>query len=184
MASFALVTRARRRSSSLTAAADDFQNAVAGATGAQVDNELIARPRPGTRASRSADIILVFDGGSRGNPGQGYGSFTYKGRVVRWPTSLSFPGRITNNQAEYMTLIGGIRAILYDLNQTAQTPGELTLEIRSDSRLVVEQVSGNWKIKNAELKRLHRQVIDLLAGFKRVSVVWHPRSESVRILGH
>lgn len=152
--------------------------------GWKIDNELIGRPRTGPPASAGTDIVLVFDGGSRGNPGQGYGSFVYKGRVVRWPIRLSFPGIITNNQAEYMTLLGGVRAILHDLGQTGQQPGELTLEIRSDSRLVVEQVSGNWKIKNAELRVLHRQVLELTARFRRIAVQWHPRSESVRILGH
>ena len=127
---------------------------------------------------------LVFDGGAIGNPGKGYGSFAYKGLVLRWPTRVSFPGITTNNQAEYQSLIAGLRAVLFDCQALGLPPARLRIAIRSDSQLVVNQINGTWKIKNAALRELHRQTRDLLDSFADWDIVWHPRSESVRILGH
>ena len=97
---------------------------------------------------------------------------------------IEYPGEVTNNQAEYMTLIAGLRAIIFDCASLGIPADELALEVRSDSQLLVNQVTGRWKIKNAELRRLHAIVCDLLGSFARWNVIWHPRSESVRILGH
>lgn len=141
-------------------------------------------PRAGPAASEQADIVLVFDGGSIGNPGKGYGSFAYKGKVVRWPTRIDFPGITTSNQAEYRTLLEALRTIIADLGATGQKPEALSLEVRSDSRLIVEQLNGRWKVKNPELRVVRAECLELLARFARTHVVWHPRSESVRILGH
>jgi ribonuclease HI len=126
----------------------------------------------------------VFDGGSRGNPGEGYGSFTYKGLVVRWQTGILYPGKTTNNQAEYMTLIAGLRSILFDCQALGLSSREVSVEVRSDSQLVVNQVNGRWKIKNAELRKLQIDATKLLGQFAKWELGWHPRSESVRILGH
>lgn len=128
--------------------------------------------------------MLVFDGGAIGNPGRGYGSFAYKGLVVRWPTGVSFPGITTNNQAEYQSLIAGLRAVLFDSRALRLSPAKLRVAVRSDSQLVVNQINGTWKIKNDTLRDLHGQARDLLDTFAVWDLVWHPRSESVRILGH
>ena len=116
--------------------------------------------------------------------GAGYGSFTYKGRVVRWQTSVEYPGQTTNNQAEYQTLLAGLRAILFDCAALGVAPTDIGVEIRSDSQLLVNQVNGRWKIKNAGLQTLHRAVTELLRRFGSWELNWHPRAESVRILGH
>ena len=149
-----------------------------------VSSERQSAPRSGRAASEFSDVILVFDGGSRGNPGQGYGSFVYKGRVVRWQTNVEYPDKKTNNQAEYLTLIAGLRAILFDCESLDLPIEELAVEVRSDSQLLVNQLTGRWKVKNQELKRLHGIAGELLASFDRWKLIWHPRSESVRILGH
>ena len=163
----------------------EFEEAVSGGEGWLVEQDVPVDIQIGSAAAPDADILLVFDGGSRGNPGQGYGSFAYKGRVVRWPVRLVFPGdRTTNNQAEYMALIGGLRAILSDLEKIDADPATMRLKIRSDSELLVHQVNGRWKVKNAGLRQLRDQVQQLLSRFKRYQVEWHPRSESVRIFGH
>ena len=127
---------------------------------------------------------LVFDGGAIGNPGKGYGSFAYKGLVVRWPTTVSFPGITTNNQAEYQSLIAGLRAVIFDCHALGLPPARLRVEVRSDSQLVVNQINGSWKLKNAALRELHGRARDLLDSFADWDIIWHPRSESVRILGH
>lgn len=134
---------------------------------------------------RAWHVYLVFDGGSLGNPGQGYGSYVYKGIVSQIePVSIRFPGRTTSNEAEYMTLIDALGSILASVRAAGREPSELKILVRSDSKLVVEQISGRWKVKKTELRPLVQKAQTLLAEFKSWSVSWHPRSESVRILGH
>lgn len=128
--------------------------------------------------------MLVFDGGSKGNPGLGYGSFAARGTVRRWPPArLEFPGVVTNNQAEYRSLLAGLAAVLEQLGGAAAA-GARSIEVRSDSQLVVEQLNGRWKVRNADLKPLHAEALAHLKAFREWSILWHPRAESVRILGH
>jgi ribonuclease HI len=144
----------------------------------------------GTRSAavdsdRAWHIYLVFDGGSLGNPGKGYGSYVYKGLVTQMePAAITFPGITTNNEAEYMTLIKGLESVLAALESNGLDPSALHITIKSDSKLVVEQISGRWKIKKAELRPLVQMCQSLLGKFKSWDATWHPRSESVRILGH
>jgi ribonuclease HI len=168
----------------LSAVFEQLTGAISQGQGWTVSSDRPSGPLAGKPVGRNVDILLVFDGGSRGNPGQGYGSFTYKGRAVRWPTGVSFPGVTTNNQAEYQSLIAGLRAVLFDCESLGLDPSTLAIEVRSDSQLVVNQLNGAWKLKNAGMRELHATTIELLQHFKRWSVVWHRRSESVRILGH
>ena len=127
----------------------------------------------------------MFDGGSLGNPGQGYGSYVYKG-VVRQtdPITVQYPGQTTNNEAEYRTMINGLQAILDALKALGSDPSALKIAVRSDSKLVIEQVNGRWKVKKAELRPLVQQAQKLLGEFAAWDLAWHPRGESVRILGH
>jgi ribonuclease HI len=97
---------------------------------------------------------------------------------------VTFPGLTTNNQAEYQTLIAGLRGVLHDVQALGLEPASLKVEIRSDSELLVNQVNGIWKLKNAGLRALHDDVRALLDRFERWKLTWHPRAESVRILGH
>lgn len=128
---------------------------------------------------------LVFDGGSIGNPGRAYGSFSLTTGDSRpgAPTRLEF-GHGTNNQAEYMALIAGLRALLERLETEGEAPDATSVEIRGDSQLVINQMAGNWKIKSEELLKLHDQALDLLAGFDQVEFIHQPRSKSQRSLGH
>jgi ribonuclease HI len=140
---------------------------------------------PAIRAENKWQVYLVFDGGSRGNPGAGYGSYVYKGVVSQLkPVMLNYPGTTTNNEAEYMTLINGLEAILAATRSNDKAPETLRIAVKTDSKLVVEQVSGRWKVKKAELRPLVQKAQKLLGQFKSWEMTWHPRSESVRILGH
>ena len=71
-------------------------------------------------------------------------------------------GTATNNQAEYQALIEGLKAV------TDWKPDRL--EIYLDSKLVVEQLNGGYRVKNPELQPLHRQAKELLDGFSEVVV--------------
>lgn len=128
---------------------------------------------------------LIFDGGSVGNPGDSYGSFRW--RLADGP--LTKPGRRrfgygTNNQAEYKALIEGLRSLLTELSTIGTRPADVDLAIRGDSRLVLRQLAGEWKVKNAALRELHSSATTLIAKFSGVQMVHQTRSETVRALGH
>jgi ribonuclease HI len=134
---------------------------------------------------RAWHVYMVFDGGSKGNPGKGYGSYVYKGIVSQTDVvTIDYPGQTTNNEAEYRTMIHGLRHVLEDVKAQRIDPGSLRITVRSDSKLVVEQVNGNWKVKKAELRPLVTEAQSLLNQFRSWDLGWHPRTESVRILGH
>ena len=92
---------------------------------------------------------LTFDGGSKGNPGHGYGSFhlACEGQeqvLERLDYGATPP--VTNNQAEYAALLNALRR--------AAELGIGALEIRSDSELMVKQMLGIYQVKNADLREL------------------------------
>lgn len=151
---------------------------------------IVAVPTP--RASKPPSGALppntfeiVFDGGSLGNPGKGYGSyilFTPDGGIRRQKLDYSDRGpRVTNNQAEYLTLIRAVEWLRDNLGASAAGS---TVSIWGDSTLVVNQVNGTWKVKNADLQPLVDQARAALKGFGAWSIKWHDRSKSVRLLGH
>ncbi len=138
-----------------------------------------------SRTEREWHVYLIFDGGSLGNPGQGYGSYVFKGVVNQLdPVTIDYPGRTTNNEAEYMTLNNGLEAALTEIQMKGYDPSQLKIAVKTDSKLVVEQVCGRWKIKKTELRPHVQLAQQLLGRFKSWDLSWHPRSESVRILGH
>ena len=118
-------------------------------------------------------LVVEADGGSRGNPGPaGYGA------VVRDPTTgevlaevSESIGRATNNVAEYSGLIAGLRA-------AAVIARGADVEVRMDSKLVVEQMSGRWQIKHPDMRPLAATARETASAFGRVSYTWVPRSRN------
>nr|WP_090277799.1 bifunctional RNase H/acid phosphatase [Mycolicibacterium komanii]CRL72782.1 fructose-2,6-bisphosphatase [Mycolicibacterium komanii] len=117
-------------------------------------------------------VIVEADGGSRGNPGPaGYGSVVWSadhGAVLA--ESKEAIGRATNNVAEYRGLIAGL--------SEAASLGATEVDVRMDSKLVVEQMSGRWKVKHPDIAPLHQQATALAARFDRVTYKWIPRAEN------
>ena len=112
---------------------------------------------------------LYTDGGARGNPGPaGIGAvlLTASGDVVE--ELGDFIGKATNNVAEYQALLAGL--------ELALDRGVGRLDVFLDSELVVRQVNGNYKVKDAGLKPLHAQACQLLSRFHEVDVK-HVRRE-------
>ena len=129
-----------------------------------------------------ADYLIVFDGGSRGNPGAGYGSYaifdgTQPGRVQR----LEFPGTLTNNEAEYNTLIAALAALAQRLGPGA---AQGSVEVRGDSQLVIQQLLGHWKATDGRMRALRDQARAGLRSFAKWRLVAQPREDTVRVLGH
>ena len=118
-------------------------------------------------------LIVAADGGSRGNPGPaGYGAVVFDavtGEVLA--EERESIGHATNNVAEYSGLIAGLRAAV------RIAPGA-PAEVRMDSRLVVEQMAGHWKIKHPDLIPLAGQAREVAGQLGAVSYTWVPRAEN------
>lgn len=111
-------------------------------------------------------LIINTDGGARGNPGPaGAGAVVSDAQGNIITTCKQYLGKATNNQAEYKALIlalGEARRI-----SNSQSPVS-SLEIKMDSELIVRQLQGRYKIKDADLKVLAAQVFRLLKYFPSV----------------
>ena len=129
-----------------------------------------------------SDFSVVFDGGSRGNPGRGYGSYRLRFRDAPWldVVRLEFGDRVTNNEAEYRSLIAGLKAIA----EVCDEPTSTSVTVLGDSQLVLNHLRGTWKVRATNLRPLFDEARALAAGFASVRYVWHRRDESVRLLGH
>ncbi|MGW3986455.1 bifunctional RNase H/acid phosphatase [Streptomyces sp. NPDC004830] len=118
------------------------------------------------------EFIVEADGGSRGNPGPaGYGavvSDAATGETLR--ETAEYIGVATNNVAEYRGLLAGLRAAR-ELDPAA------TVHVRMDSKLVVEQMSGRWKIKHPDMKPLAAQAARVFPPGS-VSYEWIPRERN------
>jgi probable phosphoglycerate mutase len=118
-------------------------------------------------------LLVEADGGSRGNPGPaGYGAVvrdldTHEVLAERGESL----GTTTNNVAEYSGLIAGLRAA------AAIAPGA-DVEIRMDSKLVVEQMSGRWKIKHPGLRPLAAEAAQVVRALGVVQFTWVPRERN------
>jgi probable phosphoglycerate mutase len=118
------------------------------------------------------EVIVEADGGSRGNPGPaGYGAVVFDAdRVGMLAERREALGVTTNNVAEYRGLIAGLEA--------AAELGARVVTVRMDSKLVVEQMSGRWKVKHAALIPLADRARRMAADFDRVTYRWIPRAEN------
>ena len=117
-------------------------------------------------------VIVEADGGSRGNPGPaGFGSVVWSAdRSTILAEIKEAIGTATNNVAEYRGLIAGLTE--------AANLGATEVEVLLDSKLVVEQMSGRWKVKHPDIARLHREARELASGFERISFRWVPREQN------
>ncbi|HZM80901.1 MAG TPA: bifunctional RNase H/acid phosphatase [Candidatus Limnocylindrales bacterium] len=117
-------------------------------------------------------VVIEADGGSRGNPGvAGYGAVVRDAQTgvvlaERWEAL----GLTTNNVAEYSGLIAGLEA--------AVELGAKAVEVRMDSKLVIEQMSGRWQIKHPGLRPLAAKAAGLVRKFDSVSYQWIPRERN------
>ncbi len=132
------------------------------------------------------DYTLTFDGGADPNPGKGYGSYHLKTRAgrERLESRIQFGNQITNNQAEYMALLYGVRDLVKTIEKAGKSPENYTVEVWGDSSLVIKQLRGEWKVKDAKMAPLYEETLKTLRRFKRYKLNWHDRSNSVRLLGH
>jgi len=119
----------------------------------------------------TAKVLIQADGGSRGNPGPAaYGAVltdAETGEVIAEDGSTI--GVATNNVAEYSGLIAGLRL-------AAELAPEAEIEVRMDSKLVVEQMSGRWKIKHPDMRPLAAEAAQLAP--PGTTYTWVPREQN------
>ncbi|QKZ21947.1 bifunctional RNase H/acid phosphatase [Streptomyces chartreusis] len=118
------------------------------------------------------EFIVEADGGSRGNPGPaGYGSVVIDATTGQTlAEAAEYIGVATNNVAEYRGLVAGLRAA-HELDPTA------AVHVRMDSKLVIEQMSGRWKIKHPDMKPLAFEASKVYPA-PQVTYEWIPREQN------
>jgi len=127
----------------------------------------------------SKKALIYTDGGADPNPGPGGIGVVIQDQQGETVAIISKSvGRITNNQAEYMAVIAALeKAISLGFNE---------VEIRADSELIVRQINGRYKVKNANLKPLYQKVIELKSRLKSFTITHIPRNlnrEADRLAG-
>jgi ribonuclease H / adenosylcobalamin/alpha-ribazole phosphatase len=119
-------------------------------------------------ADPGARLIVASDGAARGNPGPaGIGAVVTDrhGRVLRQVSEGI--GVATNNVAEYRAALAGLQA--------ARDLGARSVLLRADSRLLIEQLAGRFRVKNPTLMKLHQDVRKVLESFEQVGFEHVPR---------
>jgi len=117
----------------------------------------------------SDKVIIYTDGGCRHNPGP-----AAIGVVIQDPSGLQlatishYIGLGTNNQAEYQAVIAGLKK--------AQLLGAISVEMRADSQLIVEQLNGRYKVKDTALQPLFQEASALSRRFQSFSIHHIPRN--------
>lgn len=124
--------------------------------------------------SKPSNLIVEADGGSRGNPGPaGSGAVVIDADTGEVILEIArFIGVATNNVAEYLALKSGLEGAL-QINPAAR------ILVRMDSKLVIEQMSGTWKIKHPDMIQLAAEVQNISRGHD-IKFMWIPREENSR----
>ena len=117
-------------------------------------------------------LVIEADGGSRGNPGiAGSGTVIYEADGTTVVRKLAYVvGTATNNVAEYHALYNGLCV--------AQQLGATDISVRMDSKLVVEQMSGRWKIKHPDMRELAIKCQKILRTLHSAEFTWVPRRQN------
>ena len=116
-------------------------------------------------------VVVHVDGGARGNPGPAAAAAVISspgGEVL--DEAAERIGATTNNVAEYRALLLGL--------ERARALGADEVEVVNDSELIAKQVTGEYRVKNADLKPLHAQALAALGGFARWSIRSVPRAQN------
>lgn len=125
-------------------------------------------------------LTLHTDGGARGNPGlagAGVVILNENGEVLR-EASKFLGDNLTNNEAEYQALIFGLAEVKSYLEREKLVITEADLSVKMDSELVVKQLRGEYKVKEARLKELVKKVREISENFSNLNFQHIPREEN------
>ena len=108
-------------------------------------------------------LLIYIDGGSRGNPGPaGIGIVIFNEKRHKIKEFNKYIGIATNNIAEYNAAIYGLQEALIEKADE--------VELNLDSELVVQQLKGEYRVKNSNIRPLFEQTLHLISGFKKVDI--------------
>ena len=120
---------------------------------------------------KSKSFFLYADGGSRGNPGPaGIGAVILDAKKKKVKEIFKYIGETTNNNAEYNALIAGLEEV--------RSLGGDEVIVNLDSELVVKQINGEYRVKNADIKPLFEIAIEALKNFKSFEIRHIDRSKN------
>lgn len=122
--------------------------------------------------------VLYADGGARGNPGPaGSGAVVFDAIGKRVVEVSDYLGETTNNVAEYEALLRGFKALLAEFGE--EHVKQARVEVRMDSKLVIEQMKGAYKVKHPNLIPRYLEIKNLLArSFGTVAFLHVPREKN------
>ena len=131
-------------------------------------------------------ILLTFDGGAKKKAGEGfgrgYGSYNIRIGGENEPSFSKlreeYGDDLSNNQAEYMSLIKGIKKVIKLYGE------DIKLHIKGDSQLVINQINGNYKVKSQNMVPLYQETMKLLDRLTEYDVEFWRRINSEREFGH
>lgn len=112
-------------------------------------------------------MTIYTDGASRGNPGEsasGYQVFDETGKMLQ--KGEVYNGIKTNNYAEYNAIINALKWCIANLDAST-----IEIELHSDSRLVISQINGLFKIKSEDMLKLNKEVKELIKKFKSTKFI-------------
>lgn len=120
---------------------------------------------------RSRKYLLYIDGGARGNPGPaGIGIVILGAGNKKVKEVFKYIGEATNNIAEYSALVCAL--------EEAKALGAENIVVHMDSELVAKQLTGEYRVKNAEIKVLFEKAVDILKGFGSFEIKHIDRSRN------
>jgi len=140
----------------------ELMNAVYSFETSEVESNEVLEPTKPEQPTENDQYVLFFDGCAKSNPGlAGAGAVIYKNDVEIWGDSKFVGINETNNVAEYMGLIFGLRkALKLNIN---------TIQIKGDSKLIIEQMKGHYKCKSDNLKDYHEKAKEIANKFSKIS---------------
>lgn len=131
------------------------------------------------------ELSIVIDGGSLANGTEksiGYGSFLFEN--TRKHFHRTFGEGVTNNEAEYLSLISALEHVQEAFDAAATEHSSISLTIKTDSQLVIGQLTQGWKVKATNLLPLVNRALDLVELFGQVRFIKISGQEMKKILGH
>ncbi len=150
---------------------DEVSDGDSAAPGGATEESILFEGADLTTIPMNSSLMMYTDGASSGNPGPsgiGIVILDHDGRQVGKVSS--YIGRRTNNYAEYSALLRALKIAIYFKTTD--------LKIRTDSELIVKQMSGEYKVKNEQIRKLYDEAVHLVKKIERCRIEHVPRTQN------
>jgi ribonuclease HI len=132
------------------------------------------------------NYVIFTDGGCHlHTTNQMYGSYKTINRKGKERVEYQFDlGKGTNNQAEILTMIIALNDLYKAIINSNKKLADYSVLIYTDSMLIKQQATGEWSIRDEQLRYMHEALAFLIKEFKQVDIAWVSRDKIVKELGH